>query len=235
MTEYYFKSLNGEEIPIIITVKRGLSNMTLRPKSVPKREIRITKPYLMTKKQAIRFVEEKRKWLEDFFVAAPKKSVINSGDEIEFLGKKVKIEHVADKYSTKIIQNPAGEFVLQVGGDAKMMERRIRDFIKKEFLITAKEIIKQSPKEFWPSRLSVRDTTSRWGSCSTSGTISLSWRLAFAPIDVMRYVIVHEQAHLQHMDHSVHFWGCVSHLYGDGVGRAKLWLSKNGAGLHKLF
>ena len=103
------------------------------------------------------------------------------------------------------------------------------------FLARAKAIIKEVPKEFRPTKITVRDTSSRWGSCSTSGTISLSWRLAFAPPEIMRYVIIHELAHIKHMDHSPAFWAQVSKLYGEGVGRAKLWLSKNGADLYKYF
>jgi predicted metal-dependent hydrolase len=65
--------------------------------------------------------------------------------------------------------------------------------------------------------------------------MSLSWRLAFAPVDVMRYVVMHELAHRRHMDHSPAFWATVSELYGFGVERAKRWLNQHGGELHKYF
>jgi predicted metal-dependent hydrolase len=116
-----------------------------------------------------------------------------------------------------------------------MLEHRVRDFIKKEFLGEVKKIIKTAPLEFCPARIAIRDTSSRWGSRSSTGSISFSWRLALAPYEVMRYVIMHELAHIKHMDHSPHFWATVAQLYGPGVGRAKLWLSKNGQSLHRYF
>ena len=123
--------------------------------------------------------------------------------------------------------------VLCVGGDAAMFERRVRDFIKAEFLAELKNIIRTTPREYWPRRIALRDTTSRWGSCSSTGTMSFSWRLAFAPRDVMRYVVMHELAHTKHMDHSPAFWATVRELYGFGVERAKRWLTQNGGQLHR--
>jgi predicted metal-dependent hydrolase len=60
-----------------------------------------------------------------------------------------------------------------------------------------------------PARIQVRDQRSRWGSCSTRGTLSFNWRLVLAPLDVLDYVVVHELCHLRHPDHSRRFWGLV--------------------------
>jgi len=125
--------------------------------------------------------------------------------------------------------------LLCIGGGMDMFERRVRDFIKNELLNEIKQIIKTAPHEYWPRHITLRDTQSRWGSCSTTGNMSFSWRLAFAPYDVMRYVVMHELAHTKHMDHSPEFWTTVGKLYGFGVERAKRWLSKNGQTLHKYF
>ena len=65
--------------------------------------------------------------------------------------------------------------------------------------------------------------------------MSFSWRLAFAPYDVMRYVVMHELAHVRHMNHSPEFWAYVRELYGFGVERAKRWLVQNGGQLHRYF
>lgn len=56
-------------------------------------------------------------------------------------------------------------------------------------------------------QVSVRDQTSRWGSCSTAGTLSLNWRLILLPPILHDHVILHELAHRRHMDHSDRFWG----------------------------
>ncbi len=228
MTENMFTTSSGEQIPITIETRRGIRNITIRPHIVPRREIRILKPWLVTSFAAMRFVEQKRAWLEKYFARAPTKIKITDGDTIEFLGHRITIRHNPAQKS-----NTLRDDELQIGGDAAHLERRMRDFIKKEFLVAVKEIIKTAPPAFRPKRIALRDTTSRWGSCSTSGTISFSWRLAFAPTDVMRYVIMHELAHCKHMDHSTAFWSTVAVLYGPGVERAKRWLSVHGAELHK--
>jgi len=224
---------NGKSVPVIIETRRGMRNVTLRPKTVPECEIHISKPWATPDAFVMKFIESKRKWIEKIFDAAPAKEHLKSGDIIEFLGRMVQIIHDPTMRGNKYIDSD--KMRLCIGGGDDMFEHRVRDFIRDEFLSTVKEIIKTTPREYWPTRISLRDTTSRWGSCSSNGNISLSWRLAFAPYDVMRYVVMHELAHRKHMDHSPEFWATVGQLYGFGVERAKRWLSKNGTTLHKYF
>lgn len=236
MSEYEFVLSSGEKISIVITTRRGLRNITLRPKTRPVREIHISKPWLTPTAAALRFLEQKRRWCERVFDNAPQKVRIKPGDEIEFLGWRVTVQHDASRRGNSfVVCDDDGTAVLTVGGGADMFERRVRDFIRAQFLVAVKQMIRTAPRELWPQRVAIRDTTSRWGSCSTSGTMSFSWRLAFAPRDVMRYVVMHELAHQVHMDHSPAFWQTVSQLYGFGVERAKRWLNVHGAELHKYF
>ncbi len=228
MTDYVFTLSSGEEIPVLITTRRGLRNITLRPKIAPRREIHISKPWLVSENAAIKFLVSKQKWIECTFQKCPAKIQLKSGDVIEFLGRTVELVHVPGMRSNKF----DGDRLL-IGGAPEMFERRVRDTIKAEFLVELKKIIRTASREFWPRRIALRDTTSRWGSCSTTGTMSFSWRLAFAPLDVMRYVVMHELAHVKHMDHSADFWATVRELYGFGVERAKRWLAQNGGQLHR--
>ena len=77
------------------------------------------------------------------------------------------------------------------------------------------------------SRISIRDQKTRWGRCSSRGTLSFNWRLMLAPPDILDYVIVHELCHLTHMNHSPAFWQCVEHILPDYKTRRK-WLKENG-------
>ena len=230
MSGYVFTLVSGQTVPVIITTRRGIRNITLRPKVRPKMEIHISKPWLVSTAAALRFLESKQKWVECVFEKCPSRIVLKPGDVIEFLGRSIELRHDASRRSNVCVGD-----VLLVGGDINMFERRVRDYVKSEFMRELKSIIRTAPREFWPMRISLRDTTSRWGSCSTSGTMSFSWRLAFAPVDVMRYVVMHELAHVRHMNHSPEFWRLVSELYGPGVERAKRWLAKNGGELHQYF
>ena len=230
MSDYVFTLSSGEEIPVVITTRRGLRNITLRPRVVPRREIHISKPWLVSENAAIKFLVSKQKWVECTFQKCPAKVRLKPGDSIEFLGRVVELVYVSGMRSNRF----EGDKLL-IGGAPEMFERRVRDVVKAEFLIELKKMIRAAPREFWPRRIALRDTTSRWGSCSSTGTMSFSWRLAFAPVDVMRYVVMHELAHTKHMDHSSEFWATVRELYGFGVERAKRWLTQNGGTLHRYF
>lgn len=229
----FFVLSNGEQVPVVIETRRGMRNVTLRPKTTPHFEIHISKPWTTSDSFVLKFLESKRKWIEKIFNNAPKKEHLKSGDSIEFLNHTVSLIHNPKFKSDNYLDNE--QTILCIGGGVDMFERRVRDFIKSEFLKSVKQIIKTTPREFWPNRISLRDTTSRWGSCSSNKNISFSWRLAFAPYEIMRYVIMHELAHTKHMDHSPEFWATVTQLYGFGVEKAKRWLSHNGGNLHKYF
>ena len=81
-------------------------------------------------------------------------------------------------------------------------------------------------------RLTVRDQSSRWGSCSTNGMLSFSWRLILAPCQVLDYLAAHEVAHLVEMNHSPRFWRLVQRICPHHQS-AKAWLDAHGADLHR--
>ncbi|MGB6766784.1 MAG: SprT family zinc-dependent metalloprotease, partial [Methyloceanibacter sp.] len=86
--------------------------------------------------------------------------------------------------------------------------------------------------DLMPSRIFVRDQTTRWGSCSTTGALSFSWRLVLAPPFVLDYLAAHEVAHLGHMNHGPRFWGLVERTMPRHE-EARSWLRKHGASLHR--
>jgi len=84
-----------------------------------------------------------------------------------------------------------------------------------------------------PARsITVRDTRSRWGSCSAQGSLNFSWRLVLAPPFVLDYLAAHEVAHLKEMNHSPQFWR-VAHALCPRLEEAERWLKRNGADLHR--
>jgi len=82
-----------------------------------------------------------------------------------------------------------------------------------------------------PRRIAVRDQTTRWGSCSSSGVLSFSWRLILAPTLVLDYVAAHEVAHLQEMNHGPRFWDLVR-MTMPRMEEAQRWLKRHGGDLH---
>jgi predicted metal-dependent hydrolase len=127
-----------------------------------------------------------------------------------------------------------GAQLLCVAGNAPHIDRRIGDFLRRE----AKRNLEAASMRYANAlgvrikRLAVRDQSSRWGSCSTSGALSFSWRLILAPPFVLDYLAAHEVAHLLEMNHSARFWRLVQKLCPDHE-RAKVWLDVHGTDLHR--
>lgn len=121
-----------------------------------------------------------------------------------------------------------------VTGARAHQPRRLIDFLKKE----ARREFEQRTAEHAGRlgvrhrRITVRDTASRWGSCSVKGSLSYSWRLILAPAFVLDYVVAHEVAHMREMNHGPKFWRLVRDLVGDPR-KAQKWLREHGAALHR--
>lgn len=77
-----------------------------------------------------------------------------------------------------------------------------------------------------PKKISIRDQKTRWGSCSTSGTLSFNWRLVIGPVHALRYVVIHELVHIRHHNHSRKFWNALTEALPEWKESA-LWLRAN--------
>lgn len=121
-----------------------------------------------------------------------------------------------------------------MAGGADFTERRVHDYLKRE----ARKDLHKASLEYAEElgvrvkRVSIRDQSSRWGSCTSAGSLSFSWRLILAPPYVLDYLAAHEVAHLVEMNHSPRFWRVVARVC-PSVERAKNWLDTYGNDLHR--
>jgi predicted metal-dependent hydrolase len=128
----------------------------------------------------------------------------------------------------------SGEKIICVAGGAEHMERRVLDYLKRE----ARKDLQKASLAYADElgvrvkRVSIRDQSSRWGSCTAAGSLSFSWRLILAPAFVLDYLAAHEVAHLVEMNHSARFWRVVAKVC-PSVERAKSWLDTHGNDLHR--
>lgn len=124
--------------------------------------------------------------------------------------------------------------LLVVRGREEHIGRRLQDWLKRQAradLSTASaHYAKQLGLKF--RRLHIRDQATRWGSCTSNGTLSFSWRLVLAPPAILNYVAAHEIAHLEEMNHSAAFWALVEKIYPN-MEEARQWLNQHGAELHR--
>ena len=129
----------------------------------------------------------------------------------------------------------SGEQIFCVAGAAEHIERRVHDYLKREARSDLQKLGAILCAGRWASRsrrLSIRDQSSRWGSCTSAGSLSFSWRLILAPPYVLDYLAAHEVAHLVEMNHSARFWRVVAKICNH-VERAKTWLDTHGNDLHR--
>ena len=119
-----------------------------------------------------------------------------------------------------------------VGAQQALVARRVKRSLVLEAQRDLKAVVLRHTRKlgFSPPRITLRDTTSGWGSCSSADSLNFSWRLILAPSYVLDYLAAHESAHLLHLNHSDSFWATVAYLTAD-TDRAEAWLKTHGSGL----
>lgn len=213
---------------------RQARRYTLRIQSAT-REVVLTIPPRGTFKEARDFAQKHGAWIAARLDRLPRAAPFADGVVVPLRGVPHRIVHRRGMGGTVWTEvNGAGEPLLCVAGNAPHIDRRIGDFLRRE----AKRDLEAASLRFAQEigveikRVAVRDQSSRWGSCSTTGVLSFSWRLILAPRDVLSYLAAHEVAHLVEMNHSARFWRLVQKLCPDHE-RAKLWLDVHGVDLHR--
>lgn len=128
-----------------------------------------------------------------------------------------------------------GAPVLRVPGEAAHRGRRVEDHLKRLARADLAEAVGRHAAALGvrPTAIRLKDTTSRWGSASSRGTLCFSWRLVMAPPFVLDYLAAHEVAHLVEMNHSDRFWTICRRL-APQTDAARAWLRDHGRGLHRL-
>jgi predicted metal-dependent hydrolase len=213
---------------------RQARRYTLRIQSAT-REVVLTMPLRGSLREAQAFAQKHGGWIAARLHRLPQSTPFADGVVIPLRGEPHRIAHSKGRRGTVWIEaGDDGAMTLCVAGEAPHIGRRVTDFLKREAkrdLARASEAA-SGKLRVTIKRVSVRDQSSRWGSCSTTGVLSYSWRLILAPPFVLDYLAVHEVAHLVEMNHSRRFWRLVEQLCPD-YRRAKAWLNANGTELHR--
>lgn len=198
-------------------------------------EVRVLAPKKLDNKRINAFVVEKEPWIQEkLHLIAKNKKIkpqIHDGATMALLGKNYTIvfRAVTSKQSEGLAINDALIIFSYVVGDADVMAEKFEKGLKQ----IIRQIIEQRVDLYsvrmgaTPNKVSVKDQKKRWGTCTSKGHILFNWRLIFAPLPVIDYVIIHEIAHLKHMDHSTNFWNCVSQ-YDANFKMQRDWLKHNG-------
>ncbi|MDE2283332.1 MAG: M48 family metallopeptidase [Hyphomicrobiales bacterium] len=199
------------------------------------RDVTLTMPPRGTLEAARAFAQKHGAWIAARLHRLPEAVAFADGTVFPLRGVPHRITHRSGIRGTAWIEVDAdGQPLLCVAGGAPHVGRRVGDYLRRE----ARRDLEAASWKYAAAlgvqarRVTMRDQASRWGSCSTAGALSYSWRLILAPTFVLDYLAAHEVAHLVEMNHSARFWRLVARVCPDHE-RAKAWLDVHGSELHR--
>lgn len=224
-------NLGAMSAPLVARVNRRAKKLIVKVDAVTG-EILVTAPSKRTLPDAIAFAHERADWIAGQMKNALRAKPFAPGAVIPYRGVDHLIVQCGGPRAPVRLDYDAGP-VLRVGGEAEHVNRRLTDWLKKQ----ARQILAERA-DHYSARLGrtrgplrVRDMRTRWGSCTSEGAMSFSWRLVLTPPEILDYVAAHECAHLVHMDHSPAFWRLLATLDVDARAAAT-WFREHG---QKLF
>ncbi len=219
--------LNGQLVPLAICRHRRARRISLRLS--PARDgIVMTLPVRTSVTSGMDFFRSKAGWVLANLETG-KNIAFADGAVIPILGGERIIRCVDGRGVSTLSQTE-----LHIHSAPEFVARRVRDFLKKHLheACLARATAMAATLGKTVRDVKIRDTRSRWGSCSTGGTLTFHWQLVFAPQGILDYLVAHEVAHLKEMNHSVRFWQIVAQLYPEHA-KARRWLKREGHKLHR--
>lgn len=216
------------EIEVLLRPSARARRMSLRVSRLDGR-VTLTLPQRTPKTEALAFLQDRAAWLRKHLSQVHPAERPAFGQLIPFEGRPVTLTP-ADVRRTTL-----DETRLLMPDDPDKLLPRLKAFYKtraRDALAAA--CARHSAALGKPhGKITLRDTRSRWGSCTSRGDLMFSWRLIMAPPTILDYVAAHEVAHLAHMDHSPAFWATCERLY-PGTKPARAWLREDGTALHQI-
>ncbi len=225
MTERWLKT----DPPLALTLRRSARarRFSLRVSRLDGRVV-LTLPRRASEAEALDFAQSKADWIQRVQGAAPPPQMVQIGAEIMVEGALLRLEAAALKVP-RIAEG--GVLLVPAGADpGRLTEAWLRHRARARLNAACDHYAGLVGRRV--AGISLRDTRSRWGSCTVAGRLMFSWRLIMAPPAVLDYVAAHEVAHLVEMNHSPAFWAVVARLMPD-YQRHRDWLRRHGSALHQ--
>lgn len=222
--------LDGRDVPVLLRRNRQARRIILRID--PKTDgVALTLPWYASEAEALGFLESQHGWLRKRLDKLPERTPFEPGRTIPILGEDHVIEHRPDARRGVWLEDGR----VCVSGDIDYLPRRLLDWLKKEAKARLSALAQEKAAELGVSvgRISVRDTTSRWGSCAHDGSLNFSWRMILAPAFVFEFIVAHEVAHIVERNHGPRFHALVQKLTPHEA-QAEAWLNAYGQQLHRI-
>ncbi len=225
---------NGEVHRIALKRSARSRRFTLRVRTAS-RDVLLTMPARAPLKAAREFAERYSAWIGVRLARLPRLVAFEPEEAAPLRGVDHTIVHRPGARGVVWLEKGSGGPLICVAGERPHVPRRVADFLKREARKDIEAAVQRHARAIGvrPRNIAVRDTVSRWGSCSSGGRLSFSWRLILAPPFVLDYLAAHEVAHLVHLNHSVRFWNLLRRVCPE-TDRAEAWLKAHGASLHRF-
>lgn len=226
-----------EELDCPVEVRRhpGARRLTLRV-SRTRRAVIVTLPVQCDLREAGTFLDRNIEWVRERLSSIPQPVPFIDGAVLPLRGEFHKIAFTGKSAADGVVHRYATSELpeLHVAGRAEHAPRRLRDWLAEEARrdLDKRVLVHTRALGVKAKRIAVRDQATRWGSCSTTGVLSFSWRLILAPPRILDYVAAHEVAHLVEMNHGARFWALVERLI-PAMKEDKRWLQVYGLDLHR--
>jgi predicted metal-dependent hydrolase len=227
-------TIAGRTLPLRIVENERARRLTLRI-DAGGQGLRVTVPPGLRRGEVEKFLDRHQGWLEQRLAKVPDRPQVRPGIRIPVRGVPHLIVHEPGKRGTVEVSRDEAGPVLIVHGDRLHLPRRVADFLKREARREIEALVAKHTAAVGRKAKAIRfkDTTSRWGSCTSDGNLSFSWRIMMAPAPVIDYLVAHEVAHLKEMNHGPKFWKLCTELCPD-TKRCKDWLKRNGGALQAI-
>ncbi len=224
----------GRPYAVALRRRAGATRLTLRVSSATGAVV-LTVPPHVGRLAASAFADRHGGWIVARLARIPDRITIALGTTVPLRG----VPHVVaagtiTRGGAKAVPDEGCTPVILVGGGPEIAGGRVRRFLAGEAQADLLEAVARHTAALGvpARRIAVRDTRSRWGSCSSSGALSFSWRLVMAPPFVLDYLAAHEVAHLKELNHSARFWRLTRALC-PATDEAETWLKRHGRELHR--
>ena len=224
--------IEGRAVPLRIRRHPRARRLTLRV-DAQRGEAIATIPAWLTAEDGVDLARRKGGWLLARLDSLPPRRPFVDGATVPLLGVEYPIRACPAASVRGVAWIADGE--IRVKGDAAHLSRRLHDWLRARARAEIRTRVEALAAciDARVGRITLRDTRSRWGSCSANGDLSFCWRLILAPEHVLDYVVAHEVAHLRERNHGDAFWSLVSELH-PAPRPARNWLRRHGESLHRI-
>lgn len=198
------------------TLRRSKRAKRINLRLCPERGLMLVMPFRASERSALDFLEQQKDWVfkhQDLLLPKTEQQALPTEINLHAIEKvwKIRYEKITGYKKIKLLQLP-GELVLygeslELNNCIEVLNEWLYVIAEKELYNWLKQLSQQCQLPF--NQLSIRNQSTRWGSCTYAKNINLNVKLLFLPREITAYILIHELCHTRHLNHSEKFWHLV--------------------------